>query len=219
MTLSARLSAVGAIGLVSVAALAGCSATSGGASGGTGAASPSGGASDATRGAWVRGSKMTITNNTGADLVYQVSGSESTALANGASTTFGDDWKSTSSTQASVNIKKDATAATWAYQLKVDNPSIGTPTFESCGWSVDDKTNPGVVLGALTLTQGDQTLYCNFDSGTEVKEGTSQSFTITKPVKGTDGAFTSEAVGTVTVTRNPDDDDNKNWAVAITSVS
>lgn len=157
-------------------------------------ASPSTGAtaSNSRPEAWVRGTNVTLTNNTGATLAAgSVSGdgdsmpaTTETALANGASRAESEEWRTTNGTNVAYRV---VYANDDVLEFKVYNPAIGTPgvTWRK-GYSVMNWSSDGQYA-----VSGDET----FDENT----------TQTLQMEG----------HTVKVSRGGDDGDNKNWTVTL----
>lgn len=142
--------------------------------------------------AWVRGTNVTLTNNTGATLAAgSVSGdgdsmpaTTETALANGASRAESEEWRTTNGTNVAYRV---VYANDDVLEFKVYNPAIGTPgvTWRK-GYSVMNWSSDGQYA-----VSGDET----FDENT----------TQTLQMEG----------HTVKVSRGGDDGDNKNWTVTL----
>lgn len=177
---------IGSAVLVVALAATGCSSTASTDS----SASPSPSASTSTekKDAWVRGTKVTLTNSSGSAVQYGDSpGAGDTTptvtystLANGKSASALDEWKSASGTNIFYRVKyPDGKVA----EFEVFNPGIGSP-------GVNYRTGP----------MGFDWSNADFDQFT-LSENETKTVTV--------------AEHSITFTQSSQDDDNKNWTVTL----
>jgi len=140
--------------------VAGCSSTTATSPSGSATATASASASaSGTRAAWVRGTKVTLTNSSGSSVQYGSKAGETektpevtySTLANGASAADSDDWNSSSTTGIFYRVKyPDSKVA----EFCVANGAIGSPSvnYREGPWRFDWSNYP---YDQITLSEGE----------------------------------------------------------------
>lgn len=174
-------------GVLGLAVIAGCSSTTATSQSASAPATTVDASASASKDAWVRGTKVTLTNSSGSSVEYGLKAGETektpevtySTLAAGASVSDTDEW-SMSTTGIFYRVKySDSKVA----EFLVANGAIGSPNV-------------------------------NYRSGPSVMDWDNDGYTQITPDEGTSQTVTV-AGHSITFARGSDDDDNKNWTVTL----